>query len=239
MTDRIPINILANGAIKQNVYDAEGNLLRTEYVKRDDGATVTGTALSKANLLTDATETAIFGDADDRTVDDALAQLKAGSILPLYEKIRDITDASGTAISVDVSDIDWTVYSEIRIRGKLTSTSSTTVYYRVNNLSTEIYKYLWEYPGAAPLYDTLAPYFTSSDISTYAPAEFDITLSRALFDNHPYYHCLIKINFIKLSNTLRSGLAYPDQYISAITSFNLSASSSFNLTEASLWGIKR
>lgn len=40
------------------------------------GCEVVGTELVKANLLTDDTETAIWGDAKDRTIDQALAQLR-------------------------------------------------------------------------------------------------------------------------------------------------------------------
>lgn len=39
----------------------------------DEGIEVKGTALSKGTLLSDATETAIWGDAADRTVDEALS----------------------------------------------------------------------------------------------------------------------------------------------------------------------
>ncbi|NCB52291.1 MAG: hypothetical protein EOM54_10470 [Clostridia bacterium] len=89
MTDRVPINILTNGAIKQNVYDAAGNLLRTEYVKRDDGATVTGTALNKANILDDTVAAAI--------------EAYTGVTLPSDPTINDVFEALSQLTSVQVS----------------------------------------------------------------------------------------------------------------------------------------
>lgn len=73
MRDRTPTQVLANGALRYGVYDAEGNLLRYEYLALEDEPTAPGTELSKATLLQDSTEAALFGSAADRTVDDALA----------------------------------------------------------------------------------------------------------------------------------------------------------------------
>lgn len=51
MTDYQPTNVLDNGAIKVNVYDEDGNLLRTEYQMVDGGGNVgTFTPLNKDTL---------------------------------------------------------------------------------------------------------------------------------------------------------------------------------------------
>jgi hypothetical protein len=107
MTDRVPINILGNGAIKQNVYDADGNLLRTEYVKRDDGATVTGTPLNKANILTDAIKALLWPAGsvpDDPSVADVFGRLSGGM---LYDGgTPAITDLLGNLITLPVAQLD-------------------------------------------------------------------------------------------------------------------------------------
>lgn len=75
MKDRISTKILPNGAIRYGIYDESGALIRYEYIRPEDEPTEAGTPLSKANLMTDATEVAIFGDAADRNVSDVLAAI--------------------------------------------------------------------------------------------------------------------------------------------------------------------
>lgn len=82
MKDRQPTQILDNGAIRYGVYDEAGQLLRYEYMKREDAPTVEGTPLNKANLLSDATAAKIWRGAtkpDDPTVNDALSKLTEGT----------------------------------------------------------------------------------------------------------------------------------------------------------------
>ena len=55
MTDRQPTQVLANGAIRYGIYNADGTLDHYEYLRREDAPTIEGTPLSKANLLSDAT----------------------------------------------------------------------------------------------------------------------------------------------------------------------------------------
>ena len=55
MKDRQPTQILDNGAFRYGIYDESGQLLRYDYMKREDAPTVEGTPLNKANLLSDAT----------------------------------------------------------------------------------------------------------------------------------------------------------------------------------------
>lgn len=48
--DRIPTNVLSNGAIRYGVYDEAGGLLRYEYMKREDEPTEEGTNINRALL---------------------------------------------------------------------------------------------------------------------------------------------------------------------------------------------
>lgn len=75
MTDRTPTQVLENGAIRYAVYDEQGNFLRYEYMLPADEPTDDGTPLNKATMLTDETETLLFGNTADRTVNDALSTI--------------------------------------------------------------------------------------------------------------------------------------------------------------------
>lgn len=101
MRDRIPTQVLENGALRYGVYDESGNFLRHEYLALDDAPTDTGTDLSKATLLQDSTEVSLFGAAADRTVDDAFKGL-AGQLKLIMGDMASITvtlkDSAGTAI---------------------------------------------------------------------------------------------------------------------------------------------
>lgn len=72
MRDRIPTQVLENGAIRYAVYDAQGNFLRYEFLLAADEPTDAGTPLNKANLLTDETAAALSLWQEDPTVNDAL-----------------------------------------------------------------------------------------------------------------------------------------------------------------------
>lgn len=72
MRDRIPTQVLDNGAIRYAVYDEQGNFLRYEYMLAADEPTDEGTPLNKANLLSDDTSEEIFEDTEDHTVNEAL-----------------------------------------------------------------------------------------------------------------------------------------------------------------------
>ena len=89
MKDRQPTKVLANGAIRYGIYNADGSLNHYEYMKREDAPTVEGTPLNKANLLSDATAQKIWADVETRpedpTVSQALMQLQKGTF-----KIGDI-----------------------------------------------------------------------------------------------------------------------------------------------------
>lgn len=83
MKDRQPTQVLANGAIRYGIYNADGSLNHYEYMKREDAPTVEGTPLNKANLLSDATAAKIWPKAttrpEDPTVNDALVELQKGT----------------------------------------------------------------------------------------------------------------------------------------------------------------
>lgn len=59
MRNRISTQVLANGAIRCAVYDAEGNFLRYEWIRLADDPTDAGTLLNKATLLSDETAAAL------------------------------------------------------------------------------------------------------------------------------------------------------------------------------------
>lgn len=101
MRDRTPTRALENGALRYGVYAEDGSLLRYEYLALEDDPTDPGTELSKATLLQDSTETALFGSAADRTVDEAFAGL-AAQIKLIMSNTASITltlkDSAGHAI---------------------------------------------------------------------------------------------------------------------------------------------
>ena len=98
MTDRQPTKILANGAIRYGIYNADGTLNHYEYLKREDAPTVEGTPLNKANLLSDATAAKLWPNTttrpEDPTVNDALGKLSEGTA-----KVGDIAITSRTDLS--------------------------------------------------------------------------------------------------------------------------------------------
>ena len=74
MKDRVGTEILENGARRYANYNSEGELQGYMYLLLADEPTEAGTALTKANLLSDATATAL-GLSGDPTVNDAFAKL--------------------------------------------------------------------------------------------------------------------------------------------------------------------
>ena len=110
MTDRQPVEVLDNGAIRYGVYNSDGTLDRYEYIKNEDGATVEGTLINKANLLTDTTALA-YGLDSTAVPDDVLAQLVTG-----YNKY-------GYLLTIKYSD--GTVASRIVVSGITTLDGST------------------------------------------------------------------------------------------------------------------
>ena len=97
MKDRQPTQILANGAIRYGIYNADGTLDSYVYMRREDAPTVEGTPLCKATLLSDTTEAQIWRGAekpDETTVDKALAKLAEGTT-----KVGDVLITGRTNLS--------------------------------------------------------------------------------------------------------------------------------------------
>ena len=126
MRDRTPTQALANGALRYGVYDEEGNLLRYEYLALEDEPTDPGTELSKATLLQDSTEVALFGSAADRTVDDAFAGI-AGQLKLIKDDMASIT--------LTVQDTEGHPLPEVLVQGIL-SESGGAVYTNSSGVAT-------------------------------------------------------------------------------------------------------
>lgn len=79
------------------------------------GVAQMGTPLNKANLLADATETAIWGNEANRTVDAALRQVAAAANdAKSVVKLKDVTTSAAAAqVEFDLSDIDLNKYREL------------------------------------------------------------------------------------------------------------------------------
>ena len=116
MTDRQPTQILANGAIRYGVYNEAGQLLRYEYMKREDAPTVEGTPLNKANLLSDATAAKLWRGTTkpaDPTVNDALNKLTEGTARVGDIEITSRTDLSEAWLPCDGRFITQAQYPEL------------------------------------------------------------------------------------------------------------------------------
>lgn len=116
MTDRQPTQILANGAIRYGVYNEAGQLLRYEYMKREDAPTAVGTPLNKANLLSDATAAKLWRGTTkpaDPTVNDALNKLTEGTARVGDIEITSRTDLSEAWLLCDGRFITQAQYPEL------------------------------------------------------------------------------------------------------------------------------
>lgn len=139
MQDRIPTY---PGRVKLTPVTGEENIYDME---RADEPTQVGTPLNKETFLTDSTETAIWGDAQDRTVDDAFNAFNNKCDTKSYEIIMEITTESEVAqVELDLSEIDITKYSALTftVEGAWNGTSTTNyapAAMRVNNNSESIY----------------------------------------------------------------------------------------------------
>ena len=116
MKDRQPTQILDNGAIRYGVYDEAGQLLRYEYMKREDAPTVEGTPLNKANLLSDATAAKIWRGATkpaDPTVNDALSKLTEGTARVGDIELSSRTDLPASWLPCDGRYVSQADYPEL------------------------------------------------------------------------------------------------------------------------------
>lgn len=95
MRDRVPTK-----PNRYAVYDDAHNFIRYEYHERADEPTEAGTPLNKLTLLTDATERALFGDVQNRTVDEALGMIVSPRIVA--------TAPTGSTVTCSKDDITLT-----------------------------------------------------------------------------------------------------------------------------------
>ena len=83
MKDRVPTEVLENGAVRMEQFDASGNSLGYVYLKRADAPSEAGTPLCKNTLLTDETADAL--GLDDPTPNEAFAKLASkGEIVTFF-----------------------------------------------------------------------------------------------------------------------------------------------------------
>lgn len=76
MKDRVPTEVLGNGALRMEQFDADGNSLGYVYLKRADAPSEEGTPYSKNAVLTDETASALRLDASENpTANDAFAKI--------------------------------------------------------------------------------------------------------------------------------------------------------------------
>ena len=76
MKDRVPTKVLANGALRMEQFDADGNSLGYVYLKRADEPAEPGTPYSKNAVLTDDTAAALRLDEEaNPTANDAFAKI--------------------------------------------------------------------------------------------------------------------------------------------------------------------
>ena len=195
-----------------------------------------GTSLNKANLLPDATEIAIWGNAANRNVAEALSKLKEHT---LYERIRDIADVSATtSLSIDVSDIDWTVWRTVRIVCEAKCASDINV--RINNISTINYKPALILPGSSSVSSTAVNQLCKLRNGTaWAYFDCDVELNVSYAAPRPFFR--IYGDQISYDNVY-FGTAKYDATITGLSTINFVATTSSHvvyLRNTSLWGIKR
>lgn len=213
--------------------------------------TAAGTTLNKANLLTDTTETAIWGTPANRTVDAALAQLETKKANDsdlqakhlLYEKIRDITNANGNpSVSVDVSDINWTTYREILLVGEITESAAVDIAIRLNSTATNYKSARISSTATAVTNPTTEMcIFQAYDTDTTRKGLFEIKLKKNPTGGK------LEVDFEILANGLGSNTSSPSFKsfgISTQTSTNninfvAASASTIYLSNMKLWGIKR
>ena len=83
MKDRVPTQVLENGALRMEQFDASGNSLGYVWLKRADAPSEAGTPLCKNTLLTDETADAL--GLDDPTPNEAFAKLASkGEIVTFF-----------------------------------------------------------------------------------------------------------------------------------------------------------
>lgn len=131
--DRVPVNVLSNNAIRYGIYDEQGNLLRYEYIKREDEPIETGTPINRALFSN------IQGDlyTQDRYNKPTVAK---GQVSPDGAKVI------GNAFPNDwarVSAVEYTAPNGdiLTASGSVESTASYRLYYAVDG---SVAGYVWQ-----------------------------------------------------------------------------------------------
>lgn len=159
MQDRIPTY---PGRVKLTPVAGEEN---TYDMTREDEPTQVGTPLNKATLLTDSTETAIWGDAQNRTVNEALNQInealnsavttindtfntEINTINSTLSKksldfLMDVTVSANVAeVELDLSTINMNEYGFLKLflfGGVSTSPTYSGLILKINDISQSVY----------------------------------------------------------------------------------------------------
>lgn len=200
--------------------------------------TQVGTPLSKVNLLSDATETELWGDADDRTVNQALSKLKSdidGAEL-LYNKIRDITDTNAVGgVALSMADLDWDEYREYKLIFEVAkSGSAENVFFRINNVSANYAVSQFSAGGSLTSTTTgtsLIPGYNGLDATYFAKCEFRLILNG---DVHSIWNAVSRQAAAMYTGVSKIGQA-------GISTFDIrpeTAGNTIYIRNASLWGAR-
>lgn len=104
MTDRVPTQVLSNGAIRYAEYNSSGSFVAYRYLLPADAPTDAGTPINKATLLDDTTASLIGVSGANATPNMAMRSLK--SVLN-QAIVTNYTAASGSKIA----GVQWGTYT--------------------------------------------------------------------------------------------------------------------------------
>lgn len=186
--------------------------------------------------------TAESGAVATKSIADAKTLL--GISAPFYEKIRDIADTSGTtSLSISLSDIDWSVWREIRLIGKVGLSTMGAITYRVNSLSANYLRtYTVSGSAASAAASTNSIYAGTATTGNLAnsPSLYDISILQKIHYDGRKYYCFV-LNRILDSTNAVSGVASCGDTIPTLSTFNIisvTAGYTVSIADTSLWGIR-
>ena len=120
--------------------------------------------------------TTTAGAVATKTVADTKTLL--GISVPLYEKIRAITDVSAaTTLSLDISDINWTTWKKIKIVGETSLSIGNNARIRVNLIASG-YRQTYIVTGSTWTSSTTATEAYTLQIASDISTPFDIEISK-------------------------------------------------------------
>ena len=126
--DRVPVNVLSNDAIRYGIYDEQGNLLRYEYIKREDEPIEIGTPINRALLSN------IQGDL--YTQDRYNEPVVTSNYFPVSYKTDKVL--SEELIEGDCIPKDWTFSNFYQANLTAISTSGNMKLYYVNYITLKV-----------------------------------------------------------------------------------------------------